>query len=79
MNDARNNERQLELPAEIGGDAHAIELVSAWFSRNKVKIMTRRGTGLDQNPGNWGEILVSIARTPRSLFRMFSVYRHRKH
>ena len=61
MNNTTDNHRQLEVPAEIVEDAGAIELVSAWYSRSHVKIMTRFGTGLDQNPAIWGEILASIA------------------
>jgi hypothetical protein len=62
MTSESNNGRRLDLPVEIAEDAGAIELVSVWYSRNKVKIMTRSGTGLDQNPGIWGEILASIAQ-----------------
>jgi hypothetical protein len=62
MNNASDYERRLELPVEVAQDAGAIELLSAWYSRNQVKIMTRLGTGLDHNPGIWGEILASIAQ-----------------
>jgi hypothetical protein len=53
--------RRLELPCEVVEDAGAIELVSAWYSKNRVKIMRRSGTGLDENLGIWGEILAAVA------------------
>lgn len=61
MNDESHDERRVELPPEIAEDADAVELVSAWYSGSQVKIVTRWGTGLDQNPGTWGEILAAIA------------------
>jgi hypothetical protein len=61
MNAESHHEGRLELPAEIAEDAVAIELVSAWYSKNQVRIITRWGTGLDQNPDTWGEILAAIA------------------
>jgi len=53
--------RRLELPADLADDDAAFELVSAWFASNRVKIMTRSGTGLDDDPAPWGEILTGIA------------------
>jgi hypothetical protein len=61
MNEESGRKRRLELPSEVVEDPGAIELVSGWYSRNRVKIMTRWGTGLDQNPGIWGEILAAVA------------------
>ena len=53
--------RRLVIPTELESDESAFELVSAWFSSNRVKIMTRSGTGLDDNPAIWGEILAGVA------------------
>jgi len=55
-----SDERRLKLPTEVARDSGAMELVSVWFSNNKVKIMTRSGTGLDEDPTTWGEILSGI-------------------
>jgi hypothetical protein len=55
------DDRRLEVPIELISDAGATELVSVWFSQNKVKIMTRSGTGLDDNSAIWGEILAGLA------------------
>jgi hypothetical protein len=59
---ALNNpdERRLQVPSDVMNNAQALELASVWFSNNKVKIMTRTGTGLDRNPAIWGEILAGI-------------------
>lgn len=55
------DERRLKVPIEISSDPSATELISVWFSQDKVKIMTRSGTGLDTNPAIWGEIIAGIA------------------
>lgn len=55
------DQKRLEIPTDIQDDGEAIELATIWFSRNKVKIMTRSGTGLDENVDIWGEILASLA------------------
>ena len=56
-----SDERRLKIPIEIASDPSATELISVWFSQDKVKIMTRSGTGLDTNSAIWGEILAGIA------------------
>ena len=55
------DERRLLAP-EIANDPNAYELVSGWaHSGGKVFVMTRTGTGLDNSPAVWGEILAAIA------------------
>jgi len=56
----RPDERRLELPRDLICDFQAFELATVWFSRNKIKVMTRHGTGLDTRPAIWGEILASL-------------------
>ncbi len=56
-----DNGRRLAISDDVLSDISAIELVSVWFSSNKVRIMTKAGTGLDQNSEVWGEILAGIA------------------
>jgi hypothetical protein len=54
--------RRLVIPEEISGDPKAYELLSGWATgAGKVTLMTRTGTGLDQSPAIWGEILAAIA------------------
>jgi hypothetical protein len=55
------DDRRLVIPESIAHDLKAIELVSAWAHSDKVSVMTRTGTGLDENPNIWGEIIVAIA------------------
>ena len=53
--------RRLVVPDNISIDGGAYELLSAWATNGKVSVMTRTGTGLDQRPEIWGEILIGIA------------------
>ena len=54
--------RRLVIPESITGDPRAYELLAAWATgTGKVSVMTRTGSGLDQNPAIWGEILAAIA------------------
>jgi hypothetical protein len=55
-----SDDRRLELPSELVGDDQAIELVAIWFVNDKVKVITRTGTSLDQQPLIWGEILAAL-------------------
>lgn len=54
--------RRLELPGEISCDEKALELISVWSLKNKVKVMTREGTSLDDRSDIWGEIVAGIVR-----------------
>ena len=58
--DSENDQRRLAIPMDVADDDQAIELVTVWFSKDKVKIMTRSGTELDRNPLIWGEIMSGI-------------------
>lgn len=53
--------RRLVIPDHIAIDPAAFELLSAWTHSGRVSVMTATGTGLDKNPGIWGEVLVAIA------------------
>ncbi|MCE9605475.1 MAG: DUF5076 domain-containing protein [Planctomycetia bacterium] len=56
-----NDPRRLLIPEPIASDLGSYELLSGWARNGKVSVMTRTGTGLDQQPEIWGEILVAIA------------------
>ena len=57
-----DNPRRLVIPQSLAEDPRSYELVSAWATgTSKISVMTRTGTGLDQMPAIWGEILAAIA------------------
>ncbi len=53
--DPERDHRRLDVPTDVLADEHAVELVSAWFSSGKVKILTRSR----ENPGTQYQLLTS--------------------
>lgn len=56
-----HDSRRLITPEPIASDSTAYELISGWVRNNSIFVMTRTGTGLDQNSGIWGTVLVALA------------------
>jgi hypothetical protein len=53
---------RLDVPEHIAKMEGAIELLSVWYASNKVHVMSRAGTRLDDDPAVWGKVLAAIAR-----------------
>jgi hypothetical protein len=53
--------RQLVLPDHAESDPNAFELLTAWSVGGKVIAASATGTGLENHPAIWGEILASLA------------------
>ncbi len=56
-----NDPRRLELPNDVVQDQNAFELAAVWVSNERLKIMIGCGTGLEERPHMWGEILAGVA------------------
>jgi hypothetical protein len=56
-----HDSRRLVTPEPIASDPAAYELISGWVRSRSIFVMSRTGTGLDQNPGIWGTVLVGLA------------------
>jgi Domain of unknown function (DUF5076) len=54
--------RKLQMPEEVTRDQGSLELVSVWFSKGKVKVLTRDGTPLDQRLDIWAEVVAGVIR-----------------
>lgn len=57
----KSDPRRLVTPEPIASDSTAYELISGWVRNNSIFVMTRTGTGLDENSGIWGTVLVALA------------------
>lgn len=59
MKHAKEN-RNLEMPSEVMDDPESLELVSVWYSKGKVKVLTRDGTQLDRRVELWTQIVAAV-------------------
>ena len=57
----QDDTRPLAVPDFLLENERALELLRAWYADNKVHVMTRGGTRLDDEPAQWGAILASVA------------------
>lgn len=56
-----NEAGSLEIPSTVGGDPNAIEIARIWVAHNRQHVHLRSGI-LGEDPGNWGIMLVDLAR-----------------
>ncbi len=54
------DERRLRLKEPLASDPEAFELLTSWWQSGRVSVMSATGTGLEQSPAVWGDILAAI-------------------
>lgn len=57
---AIQDKRRLDVPDDVLGDEAALELITVWFSKGKVKVLTREGTPMDERLNIWAQVVAGV-------------------